>query len=223
VNSLQLIAAILFAAADSAPSSPESGGVWQTVKEVFWAIGSFAGLFAFIRPVFETRFSRDNDRAKQILEIFPESQAVELESLVYQFRRVRSEIFRNIDRIYYARRNGEDLVRFSGALAKPLLEIDGLLAAYARLRSYIQVPEWEPRRSKDLDGDEYDEWQFNKQAFAKGDGIPRDYAKHLDDAGREAEELKKAYQRFQIVCELHLLEAPFASRLLKRRFKKANL
>lgn len=97
-----------------------------------------------------------------------------------------------------------------------------MLASYSKLREYIQVNEWETRTLK-VDEVEYRSWIFNKTAFEGKDGIPRDYAQHLDAAAEQAVQMKKAFQRFQLVAELHLFEVLLARWLLPRRFKAHNL
>jgi hypothetical protein len=74
-----------------------------------------------------------------------------------------------------------------------------------------------------VDGVEHRLWVFNKAAFEGRDGVARDYAKHLDDAAEQALQMRKAFQRFQLVAELHLLEVPFARWLLPRRFAAHHL
>ena len=50
-----------------------------------------------------------------------------------------------------------------------------------------------------------------------------DYVKHLDQAAEQAVQMKRAYQRFQVVAELHLFEVLVARWLLPRRFKAHGL
>lgn len=197
---------------------------WSDIKEVFFAIGSIAGVLALARPVFESKLQRDIERIQHIKSLINEQALVDLEAAVYQARRVPDDQFQPFSQLAYERRTNQDMIRFTGPLAKHLAkELDGLIAAYYGLREYIQVNEWEPRSHIDTDGTKYITWDFNKQAFTNEDGIPQGYAKHLDAAAEKAAEMKCAYQRFQIVSELHLFEAPFASWLLKRRFNAHHL
>lgn len=75
-----------------------------------------------------------------------------------------------------------------------------------RLREYIQVNKWEPRR-QEIDRVEYRSWVFKKSAFEDSDGmLDEGYTKHLDEAAEQALQMKRAFQRFQLVAELHLFE-----------------
>ena len=166
---------------------------WSSVKEVLFAIGSVAGVLAFLRPLVESKFQRDSIRVERIKSLVNEQ------------------------------RTNQEVVRFSGPLSKTLsCELSAMLASYSKLREFIQVNEWEPI-NRNIDGTEYHSWIFNKSAFEDRDGIPRDYAQHLDQAAEQAVQMKKAFQRFQLVAELHLFEVPLARWLLPRRFKEQGL
>ena len=118
------------------------------------------------------------------------------------------------------------MIRFTGPLAKHLTkELNNLTDSYQKLRSYIQVSEWELHDVKNEDGAISKAWVFNKHAhaFTSETGYPKDYAEHLDKATEQAVQMKKAFNRFQLVSELHLFETPIARFLLKKRFKAFNL
>ena len=84
-----------------------------------------------------------------------------------------------------------------------------------RLREYIQVNKWEPRR-QEIDRVEYRSWVFKKSAFEDSDGmLDEAYTKHLDEAAEQAVQMKRAFQRFQLVAELHLFEVVVAKWLLR--------
>ena len=104
------------------------------------------------------------------------------------------------------------------ALAAPakylLSAVRDIAEHYRGLREYVQVPEWEPQ---DRDGETI--WFFNKQAFRNEFGIPENYAEHLENVAAEAHEITLAYQRFQIVSDLHIFEVPFAKLLLAKRIR----
>lgn len=197
---------------------------WETVKEVFYAIGSLAGVLALARPLAESKFQRDATRMERIKSLVSEQDLVDLEQFVYDSRRVEARRFEPFDQLKHERRTNQDVVRFTGPLAKHLSrELDGLLFAYSRLREFIQVNEWEPHEYAAEDGKLVFEWRFNKQAFEDDDGVARNYAKHLADAADQAAEMKRAFQRLQLVAELHLFEAPIAGWLLRRRYKQHGL
>jgi hypothetical protein len=196
---------------------------WSSVKEVFFAIGSVAGVFALLKPLVESKFQRDSARIERIKSLISEQRLVDLEHRINQHREVPCKDFEPFDQLAHERRTNQEVVRFSGPLSKALTrELDAMLTAYSRLRDFIQVNEWVPR-DEVIDGIEYRSWNFNKNAFKDRDGIHRNYAQHLDQAAEQAVQIKKAFQRFQLVAELHLFEVPLAWWLLPKRFKSQSL
>lgn len=194
-----------------------------SLKEPFFAIGAVAGVIAFFRPFLESKLQRDSVRVERIKSLVKEQRLVDLEVRIYQNREVPQESFDPFDQLTHERRTNQEVVRFTGPLAKWLSrELDTLLTHYAQLREYVQVNEWEPRTLK-IDGVEYQSWVFNKRAFEDREGIARDYAQHLNEAAEQAVQIKKAFQRFQLVTELHLYEVPLARCLLSSRFKAHGL
>jgi hypothetical protein len=196
---------------------------WEGTKQVFFAIGSAAGVFAFLRPWIESKVSRDQQRIDYVKSLINEQQLVDLEASIYQSRSVYSEHFEPFDRLTHERRTNQDRVRFTGPMSDYLTaQLDDLLAAYRRLRKYVQVPEWEPKRYM-YEGEETRSWDFNREAFRQADGVPRDYTTHLDEAAQQAEDMKNAFYRFQIVSETHVFEMPFAKWVIPHRFKTHDL
>ena len=196
---------------------------WSNAKEIFFVIGSIAGVIALLRPLVESKFQRDTARVDRIKSLLNEQRLVELEDRIYQSREIPCEDFEPFDQLEHERRTNQEVVRFSGALSNALSrELDAMIASYLRLREFVQVNEWEPR-TRNIDGVVYQSWVFNKSAFNDSSGIPRNYAQHLDQAAEQAAQMKKAFQRFQLVAELHLFEAPLARWLLPRQFKKQGL
>lgn len=199
---------------------------WSDIKELLYAIGATAGLIALFRPAIESKFQRDNERSAEVCKLVDELNLVSLASRVDNQRQVPDKEFDPFRILAEDRRHNVESLRFSGPLAKYFLrEIDAMIKAYEELRGYIQVDEWEPSSRQQEDGTEYRIWVFNKDAhaFCTEDGVSDHYAKHLTDAAEKADEIRKAFQRLQLVSELHLFEAPLASQLLKRRFKANGL
>ena len=153
-----------------------------------------------------------------------EQRLVDLEHRIWNARQVPSEDFDPFDQLAHERHTNQEVVRFTGPTGKYLArELDAMLDSYSRLREYIQVNKWEPRR-QEIDDVEYRSWVFKKSAFEDSDGIlDEDYAKHLDEAAEQAVQMKRAFQRFQLVAELHLFEVVVAKWLLPRRFKAHGL
>jgi hypothetical protein len=199
---------------------------WSDIKEVFYAVGAIAGVIALLRPVIESKFQRDQERLTGVRKLVNEIGLVNLVSRIDNQRQVPDKEFEPFRVLAYDRSHNLESLRFSGPLAKHFLhEVDAIIAAYEDLRGYIQVDEWEPTNRKAEDGTEYTVWVFNKSAgaFKGADGVPRNYAQHLTEAAAKADEIRRAFQRLQLVSELHFFEVPFAKKLLKRRFEANNL
>jgi hypothetical protein len=195
---------------------------WSTLKDVFYTLGSIAGALALLRPLAESKMQRDASRIERIKLLVDEQQLVDLESCITN-REVARQLFVPFDQIAHEIRTNQDGIRFSGPSAKYLTkELNALVDHYHKLREYIQVPEWEPENF-DVDGIKYETWRFNKRAFEDENRIPKNYGEHIHATEIQAAEMLKAFQRFQLVSELHLFEIPLARWLLARRFRVRNL
>lgn len=195
---------------------------WSTLKDVFYTFGSIAGALALLRPLAESKMQRDMSRIERIKSIVNEQQLVDLERCINS-RQVPRQYFQPFDQIAHEIRTNQDGIRFSGPYAKFLSrELSSLIDGYHKLREYIQVPEWEPR-TLEIDGVKHETWDFNKRAFEDENRIPKRYGDHLYATETQAAEILKAFQRFQIVAELHLFEIPLSNWLLKRRFKARSI
>lgn len=194
------------------------GAEWAVVKEIFFALGSIAGALAFLRPVIDSKFKRDQERADHVKKLLPEQDVIDLEFTVYQRRFIETNQFHPYTELRSDVANNADTVRFSGPLRRYYVaELTRLLDAYTDLREMIHAPQWKYRR-EDIDGEEETAWVFDSSAFYKNGVEVEDYAAHLDQAAICAERIRVAFQRFQVVSDVHLLESPFAWFLLKRRF-----
>ena len=194
---------------------------WDVVKEVFFAIGSVAGVVALFRPVLDVKHKRDIERSNRLMSLLPEQLVVDLEPSLYRDRKVPRRMFQPFEQLKHELRTNQDGVRFSGPLRKVLSsELAGVLEAYEKLRAHVQAPEWEPWSGRGDEDTSADSWTFNKQAFFKDErGILQGYVQHLNECADLAREIARAYQRFQIAAETHLLEVPVARWLLPRRYK----
>ena len=199
---------------------------WGFIKNLFYILAPIGTIFAIYQKIIESKFNRDLEKIIYVKSLINEQALVDLEYEIYQVRQVPRKQFSPFDQLARELETNQEVIRFTGPIAKYLkVELDSLIQAYYGLRKYIQVDEWIPQNHKNEDGTEFVAWDFNKNAtaFTKDTGYPNDYGKHLDEAARQASRMKIAFNRFQIVAELHLFEASFASYLLKKRFKKFNL
>lgn len=195
---------------------------WSSIKDLIFTLGSIAGAVALFRPLAESKLQRDVERANRIKSILNEQQIVDIERCVTA-RQIPIKHFQPFTQLVHELETNQDAIRFSGPFAKLLdKELRAIVAAYEKFREYVQVSEWEPR-SVEVEGVRQETWDFNKNAFADENNIPQGYAEHLYATEKQAAEILKAFQRFQIVTELHLLEIPLSKWLVNRRFKARGL
>ena len=199
---------------------------WEFIKQLFYFLAPIGTLFVIYRKIIESKFDRDLKKIDYVKSLVSEKALVNLEYEICQVRRVPIKQFDPFDQLSRELETNQEVIRFTGPLAKYLkVELGNLVEAYYGLRKYIQVDEWLPQEHKNEDGSKFESWDFNKNAtaFTKNTVYPEGYAKHLHEAELNAAKMKKAFNRFQMVAELHLFEAPFACFLLNKRFKEFNL
>lgn len=199
---------------------------WSDIKEVFYAVGATAGVVALFRPAIESKFQRDHERFAEVCKLIDELNLISLADRIECQREVPDKDFAPFRVLAHDRGHNLKNLRFSGPLAQHFLrEIDAMIRAYESLRGYIQVDEWDPTSRLQENGSEHTIWVFNKRAgaFRGEDDVSSGYAKHLSEAASKANEIRRAFQRLQLVGELHLLELPLATKLLERRFKANGL
>ena len=115
------------------------------VKNIFYFIGSSAGLFAVLRPVFESKLQQDIQNARKIIERIGENRTLYLDSSIYLHHCVSSEFFVDIDILSNDINEKKQYTRFSSHISCYFnTELEEIINEYINLRSYIQVPEWEP-------------------------------------------------------------------------------
>lgn len=192
---------------------------WDVIKEIFFAIGSAAGVLALAKPVFESKDIRDKKRFEYLSDILSEELFRNLEFCITQRRRIPGDIFNALDKVTYEIEENIEKLRFSGPFSKWYInELHEIRDSYLSLRKLIQVPFWEPYYVSEDDDSEY-EWRFNKQEFKTENGSLRRYDEHLLNAGKLSIRAWEAYRRLQIINEAHMYEYPLAFWLLPRRFE----
>lgn len=190
----------------------------QQSKDAFFVVGSIAGLFAFLRPAVESKYQKDMERANSLLAKFNENGLMSLDSFTYSSRRIPEVILLPLDEIKNKINENRQEIRFIGPLKNHFKsELEELIKSYDAYRHFVQVPEWEPR---EIDESGHYDWIFNKGAFPRHSD---DYAKHLSAATEAAELLKKRFQRFQSLTELHFYEAITRAFSVSRKFRSAGL
>lgn len=191
---------------------------WEMARELFYFIGGSSGILAFLRPLFNDKFARDQEKARVLLKRIPEIEVTALESYVWFNRYVPDRIFEKFTEITFDFDKKHECVRFSGPIAKYYMRnLSELISAYRSFRQLVQVSAWEPFHQ---DGERV--WIFKKEVFENSQGVPEGYENHLNECRERAEILAKAYKRLQITADLHFLEFLFAGILLDRRYEKTQ-
>ena len=194
------------------------------VKNIFYFIGSSAGLFAVLRPVFESKLQQDIQNARKIIERIGENRTLYLDSSIYLHHCVSSEFFVDIDILSNDINEKKQYTRFSSHISCYFnTELEEIINEYINLRSYIQVPEWEPRYNDD---NGKSAWYFNKKAesfYPSGEHFPANYPKHLEEAAKIADKIKIRFLRFQALTELHYIETIFHKWTVAKLYKKHKL
>ena len=194
------------------------------VKNIFYFIGSSAGLFAVLRPVFESKLQQDIQNARKIIERIGENRILYLDSSIYSHRCVSSEFFVDIDILSNDISEKKQCTRFSSHISYYFnIELKEIMNEYSNLRKYIQVPEWEPRYNDD---NGKSAWYFNKYAesfYPPGKNFPESYPEHLKEAAEIADKIKIRFLRFQALTELHYIETIFHKWTVAKLYKKHNL
>lgn len=195
---------------------------WDVAKEVFYTLGSIAGVIALSRPVLESKHNRDIERIKSITSDISEELLSDLAYRLWYSRLIPKDHLEPLTRIQNEADTGHSRLVFTGITA-PLInsEIETLLLNYQRLRTYIQVPYWLPFTDKD--NEEKDYWSFNKELFLKEYGSTFDYSQPLREAATCVDEIRKSQRRLIIISEMHFLETPFAKYILPRRSIKQDI
>ncbi|HEY9950389.1 TPA: hypothetical protein WHT72_001744 [Neisseria meningitidis] len=194
------------------------------VKNIFYFIGSSAGLFAALRPVFESKLQQDIQNARKIIERIGENRILYLDSSIYSHRCVSSEFFVDIDILSNDISEKKQCTRFSSHISCYFnTELKEIMNEYSHLRNYIQVPEWEPRYNDD---NGKSAWYFNKYAesfYPPRKNFPESYLEHLKEAAEIADKIKTRFLRFQALTELHYIETIFHKWTVPKLYKKHNL
>lgn len=194
------------------------------IKNIFYFIGSSAGLFSVLRPVFESKLQQDIQNAKKIIERIGEERILYLDSRIYLNGRVPSAFFIDMEKLSNDIQEKKQCTRFSSHVSCYFnTELKEIMNEYSYLRNYIQVPEWEPKYNS-ITGEP--EWHFNKHAksfYPPGEYFPANYPKHLEEAAEIADKIKIRFLRFQALTELHYIETIFHKWTVAKLYKKHNL
>ena len=174
--------------------------------------------------MYKRQLQQDIQNARKIIERIGENRILYLDSSIYSHRCVSSEFFVDIDILSNDISEKKQCTRFSSHISCYFdTELKEIINEYINLRSYIQVPEWEPRYNDD---NGKSAWYFNKKAesfYPSGEHFPANYPKHLEEAAKIADKIKIRFLRFQALTELHYIETIFHKWTVAKLYKKHNL
>jgi hypothetical protein len=172
---------------------------FSVIKDTFFLVGSLAGLFAFIRPVSETKHKRDCELLLKLTNKLEERRIVELEFAIYQARAIQCDLLNSMHDVGYFLESSSLEIRMDGPIESLITEELNQFARLVKdLRTFVQVPYWEPSNSE--------LYVFNRNYFEKND---IDYTKALYNASESAEKIEKSFKRLKVISEIHFLEAFF--------------
>ena len=195
----------------------------QSAKELFFWLGSLAGITAFIRPLLESKFESDREKTTKILETIPEEVMRELEFAIWQVRRVPVRLLNGLETISADHSQRMTYLTFHGPLKSFLAEeVSRIVRLYEELRSYVQVPYWCCRSSEEGDDSAF-EWTFDRTHFEDEAPGGRDYVVYLEGPAERAGRIRDCVRRVQVLREVHFLESYLAKLFLKERLTKVEL
>ncbi|KTT63611.1 hypothetical protein NS383_18975 [Pseudomonas oryzihabitans] len=195
---------------------------WAGIKEVFFFLGSCAGLFTLMRPLFESKAKFDEERFR-IVKADVNERWLHFLADAGKTEELDSQELEKLDQLAMAFRSGREVSRFSGPFANHYRTALGdFVGAWEAYRKIVCRGPWLPAGKT---------WRFDRNYFTRkernSDGLIRQWDTGSDEAIANARaaagEVIDAYKKLTVVSELHLLEWPIAGLLLRRRFKAMGL
>jgi len=185
----------------------------ETIKDVFFMIGSFAGIFGLISPVIESKFQDDKQKLNKILENLSEDKIIILADQVWHSKFASFDILDKYDKFSRQMREKTTDVNFSGPLKNEIYsELKSVVSGYNKLREYIQVPYWNPALETDING-----YVFDRSRFSD---IGDDYVEHIEGAHDCILDIRNSLRKLQVLLDFHYYETFISRLILKSRCKK---
>jgi hypothetical protein len=191
----------------------------ETAKDIFFFVGSFLGILAFLRISVDALRIRDRRAWDHFREMITEADLRNLEFQVELSRRIDSQLLSRLGNLVNLIQHDDENVRFGPLLRKHFRRhLDSFVRLYFELREFVQVPWWQPERAEgDGEADRID-WFFCKKAFFSGE-YPQagTYVDHLRMAADIVAAMRVEHRALSTLSELDLVEIPLAARIVRRR------
>jgi len=195
----------------------------EFAKNMFFFIGSVMGILGFFKPLLEPLLESNRQRWEKLQQVVTENDFENLELQTWYSRYIKDENLDRIERLMDDILSKSEYLRFGPFLKKHYeSELSELRRLYVCFRQLVQVPEWIPvGHSK---GSEQEPgWDFNKNAFDKGNGYGEDYADDLYIASWYAQRMRNSYRRLSVLVDIHLVEMPMAWQIVPKRMAAIEL
>jgi hypothetical protein len=191
----------------------------QTAKEIFLLIGAVLGIVAFCKTMLDPILESNRKKWEEIKKRVDELHFQNLEFEIEQQRLIDMDTLRPIEKFVMDIRDDVKYLRFGPVLGREFsTHLNNLRNHYLKFRDYVQTPYWEPvgdvtDREVQVTG-----LKLNKDAFDHRDHIcDGHYAVNIDNAADQAEKMRMEFRALSILANLHLLELPFARRIVRQR------
>lgn len=171
--------------------------------KAFTLLGSVLGSVAFFQNIMKDVATSNKDKWKKLNEL---AQLTDFDNLVYEVigRRISGKTFGRVETLFYAiRQNDLEYTGFKSvfrnSIHEKLLELAEL---YEKLRTYVQVPFWNPFYDEDYTGYQLDKEVFYKRRSgnltdADIQEAENEFHSHLRNAEATAKEMKLLFANIQ--------------------------
>ena len=185
----------------------------EIIKDIFFLIGSIAGIFGLASRIIESKFQEDKRKLNNILENLSEEKIIVLADRIWHSRFAPFEILDKYEKFSRQMREKTSDVYFSGPLKKEINEVlSELVFEYENLRTYLQVPAWNPVGEDNISGYIFDRTQFSD--------IGDDYVEHIQNTHNCTLKIRNAIKKLQVLSNFHFFETYYSRFILKSRYKE---
>jgi hypothetical protein len=189
----------------------------QLAKEVFLLVGAMLGVLAFCKTMLDPVMESNRKKWEEIKKHLDEDDFITLDHEVWDLRRISVETINKFTNFIVDIEQDAEYLRFGPVLrsqfASHLLK---LRSHYREFRQYVKSPYWDTDSRFDNDPFFRGALVLNKLAFAKPPHNKiEDYTVNLFKAAELVETMRVDFRSIGILANLHVLEIPFARRVIR--------
>ena len=193
--------------------------VLQTAKEIFLLIGAALGVIAFCKTMLDPILESNRKKWEEVKNRVDELHFQNLEFEVWHQRLIDMGTLRPIENFVRDIRDDPEYLRFGPILRQEFsVHLHNLRNHYLKFRDYVQTPYWEPVGDVTDSDVQVTGLKLNKDAFNhqlhKTEGH---YSVNLEKAAEQVEKMRTEFRSLSILANLHILEIPFAKRIVRDR------